>query len=199
MKPNQKIRSLILIVIMTVLSGCALTNEPVSLNYSPKLSGVKKVSSSRAFTVGKFKDERGVDPKLVTHKINLNGQEAAGMILAEKPIADILQKSVENALKKTGYRVKKNGLYSLNGNLLGLNMHWIEGFVHSDLQCNIQFEFILSDRMTGKELWEETYNGVGFYRGKTDDGAPIPMAFSRAADNLIYKILNDSDFIKMMR
>lgn len=194
----KKFILLVASAMLCLLSGCALTNESVNLNYSPNLTKLKKVSSSKTLDVGKFQDQRGTNPRLVMHKINLNEQEAQGMYLAEKPITSVLKNAINKALMKSGYNIAKNGRYVLSGNLLGLDMKPIEGFIHYKYKCNIQLEVILSDKVTRKELWEETYNGVGYFQSKTDQGEPISIAFSRAANDLVHKFLNDPGFRRIM-
>ena len=182
-----------------LLSGCALTNEQMVLNYKPNLSAIKKVNSSKRLVLAKFTDQRGVNPKALTHKINLNEQQAKGLYLAEKPIAEILRTSVDQGLKHAGYKVGKKGAYKLQGSLVALDFKWIEGWVNSTLYSNIQMEFTLVDAHSGKQVWDQMYNGSGKYFTGDNLGTPYKIAFRRAANNLITKFVNSNEFNAMMK
>jgi len=84
------------------LTGCAFSSGVVKLNYQ---APVDLPHGQGDVAVGKIADERGREPDLLMNKINGYGQKTSGAYLAEKPVAEIVEDSVREALSSAGYRV----------------------------------------------------------------------------------------------
>lgn len=187
-----------LLTALLLLSACALTDEAVQLNYQPNFRGISKIHGEHALTVGKFSNIRGVDPRLLSRKINLNQEETTGKYLAEKPVAAILRQAVIDSLKFAGYRVTENGKYILSAQLVDLQNKWYPGWFSSELRTNIQVEFSLVDARTGSQIWDQTFNGSAACQSGTDS-APYRTNFSKATNNLIFNLLNSPEFKKISK
>jgi hypothetical protein len=187
---------ILIYILVLFLSGCAFTTSQISLDYHP----AKTVAScsSKTITLGKFDDMRDDDPKLLAYKRNGFNAECSGKYLAERPIADILHDSFDEALKNANYRiVAKQSDFTLSGKITDITTELRQGLFVENLETSIKVSFKLVKNRTGNVVWTDIISG-----NSNIDTDPIYIvldewyrkSFNMAMDNLIKKLLTSSDF-----
>lgn len=190
---------IILAILVVVISGCALTDEQVPLNYVPKSYTNLGVHPSKTIFVNEVTDSRGEDPKLIAHKINEDYENATGTFLAEKSMSSILKNGLELSLKQAGYHLLKNSPYELNATLLSIHTYVDAGAFSCVQHMAIQMEFTLVDRKTDNEVWNQIFTGRGIYSSQENVDQPIRNLFVRATNNLFKQLLSDDSFRVVMK
>jgi len=181
------------------LVGCATTNEQVKLKYSPRLRHYPHASHAKTLSVNKFTDVRGGNPNLITHKINEDYQQASGMYLAEKSLADILTQGLKMTLTKAGYKLTKHGDYVLDSELLRVHTFYDSGLISYTDHFSLQVEFTLTNRKTGAQVWDKILTGYSKYSSSEHREHPLRIEFRRAVNDLFYKLLSDQGFKIVMK
>src|SRR5712671_684067 len=171
------------------LTGCAFSSGVVKLNYQ---APVDLPHGQGDVAVGKIADERGREPDLLMNKINGYGQKTSGAYLAEKPVAEIVEGSVREALSSAGYRVDNpNAPKLLKGRLMSLDFEPIASVFTVTLNTKLVVEFTVSDQQTQQILWKEFVTGLGSQKsGSMMSEDYIRPAFKLAMDDLLRKLVS---------
>lgn len=101
----MKIGTLVLLLALSLLSGCAFTVHETELDYGFSGEIPEVTVADQGVKVESVVDERPVsDPRMITHLKNLHGQTTSGGYAAELPISDIVSNGIREALNQAGYR-----------------------------------------------------------------------------------------------
>lgn len=143
---------------VTVLTnGCAFTKTTVKLDFKPHPTA-EKVSVDSLIGVETFKDSRGGDPYLLSHKGV--GMKTSGTFVTEKEVAAIVTDAIRETLASLNYKVVADaGDLTLSGDVLRLDSTPIMGFWSGQLDCTVQVSLKLSDSKTGNLVWSESFTG----------------------------------------
>jgi len=154
-------RLLLLLACSLLFSGCALTREPVTLNYNMNVPLAQSFleKPQEAITVGIIQDKRGMDdPRLIFHKQNLYHDTMGGGWLAEKPVASIVEDAVREALAAANYNIVSAAAeYQLYGMLQELRYETVMGFWQGELRTIMTVQLYLKDMRSGRVVWNETF------------------------------------------
>jgi hypothetical protein len=196
-------RAILLAVLPATLTGCAFSSGEIKLNYQPPsdLPGNHASAPHQSLSVGPITDERGVEPKLLMHKVNGYGQKTTGAYLAEQPVAEIVESSVRTALQTAGYQVTEQGNQKiLKGRLITLDFDVVAGFVSATLNTKLLVEFTLYDQATQQVVWKDTIIAHGTKRsGSMFSEDYIRPAFAQAMDDLIQKLVTTDAFNQALK
>ncbi len=175
------------------MTGCAFTSGVVKLNYQAPLDLPR---GQGEVAVGSIVDERGRQPDLLMNKMNAYGQKTSGAYLSEKPVAEILQDSIREALASSGYRVEnENSPKLLTGRLMTLDFEPIMGMFGATLNTRLIVEFSLLDQQTKQVVWREVVTGFGSQRSGSMFGEDyIRPAFKQAMDDMLRKLVGSDTF-----
>jgi len=175
------------------LTGCAFSSGVVKLDYQ---APVDLPHGQGDVTVGKIVDERGQEPDLLMHKINGYGQKTSGAYLAEKPVAEIIEDSVREALSSAGYRVDdQNAPRLIKGRLMSLDFEPITSVFTATLNAKLMVEFTVTDQQTQQNIWKEIVTGLGSQKSGSAFGEDyIRPAFKQAMDDLLRKLVSSDSF-----
>lgn len=191
MKKNFCIFYCIVIFCCLQISGCALTTTNLPLTYKPNISKVQEAPNRvHALKVAAFQDERGENPSLIMHKINMYNDEMSGTCMAERPIADIIHDAIVDSLQKKNYKVDADSNLVLSGELINLTFKPRMGFFTGSMLANLEMNFKLINKKSNHIVWTEIFKGSGV-SGSND---LIKDSFKLAVDDLIAKLLRSSEF-----
>lgn len=192
-------KTIIILSLVSFLSGCAMMSGTIDLGYQPTLYSIDSVkeASIRKISVKDIVDERNTDPQLLMHKINGYGMKTSGAYLADKPVAAMVQDALEAGLEAKGFIVtsEKENL-AVNGRLLELDFDVLSGFVTSTLKAKMMVELTLKDTRQDKILWKEIVIAHGEHKsGNVFAENYIRPAFQELMDDFIRKVVNNQSFL----
>ena len=160
----RTVRHLALIAFAAMLfSGCAETKESFPLNYTLNASIPASFASKpvKSIDVGKITDSRSVDePSLIITKDKGFVNRTASEYIAEKPIVEILEGAIDDALNKSNYSTdKQSPSYELYGNLVSLDLDTTSGLFSEEYRPKIMVKLYLKDTSNGQVVWNDIFIG----------------------------------------
>jgi hypothetical protein len=193
---SKCLSALLVVFLLTIVSGCAFTvnQTPLNYSYSGRLPAESDKASTKTLTLMDIKDARDVTtPKMIMHKINGHGFQTSGGWEAEKPIADIVRDALAEGIKQKGLTLAPKGDISLSGELLGYG-GWFKHPTpfHGVFKGRMTVKLQLRDETSKKILWRDTFVG----EATIDEGEYIKDGFTMALNDLVTKVVTDQFFLQ---
>jgi uncharacterized lipoprotein YajG len=191
MLSKRLVLSALVLLAASLLSGCAMTLNPVKVNYkfNPALGGYEKAKSQQGVQVAKVVDARTAsDPKFLFAKTNLNGDRTTGGYLAEEPVADIVARALREGLAAAGFGAGEQAAYEISARIEELDYAVKMGFWKGEMTGKLTVKVFLHDTASRELVANETFN----VRAKLPESEKIsPEAVFRVAvDRFVVDVLS---------
>lgn len=161
-------RPITLVVVLALLSGCAMTRSESNIEYKPKsLESLSASNSLRGAAIGQVivvdarRDPitRGpvTDGRVILNKRNGYGARTEGVYAAEKPLGQYVRDSFDESLAKVGVTKDKLSPLEIEVVLDGVDDPSFErGFFQAPaLFLTISARVSVKDTSTGKQVWRQ--------------------------------------------
>jgi hypothetical protein len=183
-----------------VVSGCAFTADQIVIDHHLS-SAIQPVmpDAKVSVTIGPIEDKRGVeDPNTIIHKRNLNGNVTSGTYRAEKPLSDIVQEALAQALPPAQASSHDRN-YKLYGKLLDFTYECIVGLTRGTINSKISVQLYLEDTATGRVVWSEAFGGRGQVKQFSGDEDAIAKMVSFAIDDLVSQVVTSKALLEHLQ
>lgn len=155
------------------LCACAFGDNALELGYTDAVAkpGVLSEAAPTAIDVTDVQDAREArkpvgkaataDPKrpmLVGYKRNGFGQNT-GNIVAEEPVADIVEAALETMLEANGHMVAEDAPLAMETTLRDFWFDYKTGLVSVEFVADVIADVVLRDRASGMVLFEDSFSG----------------------------------------
>jgi uncharacterized lipoprotein len=189
----QRVEGLIVTCMLTVGSGCVLTQERVKLSYVPQV-GVQRVERPNVSgVVVSVVDSRPTKDR-VSSKENAFGMKL-GAITSEEDVATLLQSAVEIELENRGFHLG-SGKALVNVELSRLENDFGQGFFSGDAMAEL-FMRVTVQEAASQVLYRKFIQGKGINSGiQLASGANAKIALDRALQDAVSKLFQDSQFLE---
>ncbi len=183
----SNLKAFTIILLGTLLSSCAFTNDNVKIDYTPSNFAVS-TSSSKAIQIAPLKDVRGVAPNLISYK-GVQGK-TGGQYLNDIEISQYLTDSLKNMFVKMGYNLNSSeSPIAITGEVLKFDSYCIMGFWSGSVEAAIQINLKLINNKTKAIIWNEVVSGNGKETGiQIDHWENRKIAIDRALEVLMRNI-----------
>lgn len=189
----SKAEILIVISVLSIGSGCALTQERVRLSYAPQV-GVQKIerASSSAVTVEVI-DSRTVKDR-VGSKHNAYGMEMAA-ISSEEDVPSLIKRSVETELENRGFHLRTSKAQVLV-ELVKFENDFKFGWLSADAVANLLMHVKVKEA-TGQVLYSKALEGKGLNSGaQILGGQNAKIALDAALKDAMATLFQDQLFLE---
>lgn len=197
----KTISKLVLMVgCVILLSGCALTNETVPLNYHLGDAGgniLKGESPAKISIV--VQDKRGVsNPRLIMHKRDGYNNQSSGGYLSKEPIHAVIKQALSSGLKQMGYKVSNNAQYTFDCQLLSVDDKYIVGLLETNMGLQMQLNVRVYSRKRHSIIWQNIIESHGAVNTEWPTTGVIRKAFNEALTNAIRQIQTSKTLVEAM-
>lgn len=195
---------IILIISVTLLTGCGQTDTTIDIQYSSELSG-ENIGEGNSLAVAEFLDK--------TNKTGVAGAKNAvgNVTMTYRPTTSI-GKSVRNtlatALEERGFKVDKIGLWDLNSENVDhlkntftmggkIKTFWAENRPNVDIGSRgfgeVKLYILVVNSKTGEQVWVGQVEG-GVTRSKMLGTVELEEMLNGAFSTAIDKLLSSIEF-----
>lgn len=154
----------IILILLTVLSGCALTDDTLKLRCNTTPTQGTKFQSIPDISVAKWTDARKVDdPKFVYFKNNNMGKTNGRLSSQDSTVADFTTEVVKKSLEQIGIKVVDNSQFVLSGRILSLDSSarigfWtvaVDSIMHGEVQLTKRGQLVSKTSFVDKGSAED--------------------------------------------
>ena len=181
----------ILLAMVFLASGCALTKDYVVLSYDPQVN-IEKIKEADTVKVKvEISDVRTIKDK-VSSKKNSYGMEMA-QIIAQNDVADTLKKAIEAELKNRGFELADGSvlvLAELNKYYNDFKTGFWSGRAVAEVVMNVQVKKPDKTILYSKMIAGENSHTVQLASGKN-----AKITLDSALKDAISKLFNDTPFM----
>jgi hypothetical protein len=182
-----------LILVCFFATGCAFTRTETKLNLTGTVNAPLKSNPRAGLELGEITDARSDSEKFVlAHKQNDYGK-TTGAYVTKGPVADILRNGLAAALDRNGFFAKPGG-YRLTGILESVEFTALTGVLKATVESKFTARFELIETKSGRILWHDTFSGRAKDKTAWGTSALVGELSSKAAEDLISKLLVDRSF-----
>ena len=192
----NKINKTFIVVISTllvipILSGCALTTSSVPLHYGLQ-NNVRKIKAARNVIVGVHVQDLRKN-KRVGNKKNGFGMVMAP-IYAKKNVADTVRNAIEKELQARGFRIGKKAIVFVNVGITKFYNNFNMGFISGSAVAKLNMTVIVKNKQ-GEQLFHRKIFATGENGGiMIASGSNAGVALNRALQNGVNILFNDPKF-----
>lgn len=188
---------LLVYVISTLLTGCALTTDHIDLVYVPQ-PGVSQLIDAASILVGvQVNDQRQDKSNRVSSKKNGYGMEMAP-ILANEDVTITIRRAIEQELQARGFVISNKALVSI---IVDLSRFWNDhkmGFFAGDAIADLNMSVIVKNN-NGNLLYNRTIQAQGIEPNtQLATGNNARAALNKALENGIKLLFEDRAFISSL-
>lgn len=188
---------LLVYVISTLLTGCALTTDHIDLVYVPQL-GVSQLIDAASILVGvQVNDQRQDKSNRVSSKKNGYGMEMAP-ILANEDVTITIRRAIEQELQARGFVISNKALVSI---IVDLSRFWNDhkmGFFAGDAIADLNMSVIVKNN-NGNLLYNRIIQAQGIEPNtQLATGNNARAALNKALENGIKLLFEDRAFISSL-
>ena len=150
---------------LLILTGCAMTQTEIPINYTPPSVPVDAKLTTQAISiqVNDFRDVRESadgDTKMIQHKTNGYGFKTSGAYMAQEPVALVVQKGFQEGLMQLGYKVNGDSpQFLLEGMLQSMHFDFLQGWASVTVKANMNVYLKLVNAQTKQVVWEDLVAG----------------------------------------
>ncbi len=194
---NIKLKSWVISILITALSGCAFTTDRIQLQYVPQ-TGVSSLPGANNVVVATKVSDLRADKTKVSSKKNGFGIETAP-IIATEDVTITLQRAIEQELQARGFSIDSNRTrvvisVDLTRFYNDHKMGFIAGDAIADLNMNVTVKSIEGKQIYKRQILaegSETYTQLA-------TGNNARLALNRALENGIKILFEDKLFIEAL-
>jgi uncharacterized lipoprotein YajG len=190
-KPGMA-RFTFILILLTFLSGCALTKEHITIDYTPQTNIEPIKGSEKVNLKVNINDSRSMRDK-VSYKKNTYGMEL-GEIISNNDIVGLVSESVKNELQNRGFNVS-GGDVEVNIELIKFYNDFKTGFFAGDASAEVIMGVQVKQK-NGNVTFNKTITGAYVEQDtQIATGNNAKKALEGALKDAVPKLVNDSKFI----
>lgn len=185
------------IIVVSSLSGCALTTEQIALNYNQQ-TGVAKIAGADNVSVNVEVADQRPDKSKVSCKKNGYGMEMAP-ITATEDVALTIRKAIEQELQSRGFKLNSDAaLVKITADLARFYNDHKMGFFSGDAIADLNMSVIVKSK-NGDQLYSKQIvaQGVEPYT-QLATGNNAKLALDRALENGMKVLFEDQAFLSAL-
>ncbi len=187
----MRLGSLIALLAVTALTGCALSEDKVALRYVPTSSATVIEAAKEVPINVEVVDGRTSNRTVISRKINGYGMEMAAIRSTQNP-AELVERALKQELRARGFAVGDAGL-AVTATLNEFFNQYEVGLLTGSAVANIKVDVAVGD--PNAPTFEQSFSA-----NKTDDafiadGANAKAALEAALGRLISQIMANSNFM----
>jgi len=185
-------RILLLIMSLTILSGCAITEDRIGIGYVGR-GNIEVVKGAENVTVQVTKaDKRTVFKDRLSVKKNGYGMEMA-KIVSTNDVSEVFRKAIEFELDNLGFKIGSDGKL-VKVELLRFYNDFKMGFFAGDAIADGRINVLVFSK-EGDILFSKTYEGGGIEKNiQLALGGNAKLALDKALVDIVTKVAGDKDF-----
>ncbi len=187
-------KSIMAAIVLSALSGCALSEDKVALRYLPVAhSSVVEAAKEVAIHLS-VEDGRTNNRTIISRKINGFGMEMAAIRATRNPV-DLVETALKQELRARGFNVGNTGL-SVTARLNEFYNQYEVGLITGSAISTVEVDVLVGDPDAPR--FEKN-----FIASQTDDafiadGDNAKAALEAALSQLISQIMANSDFMEAL-
>lgn len=191
---NRKILAFACCAAIASLSGCALTTEQISLNYTPQ-PNVAKIAGAGNVSVNVQVTDQRPDKSKVSSKKNGFGAEMAP-ITASEDVAVTVRKAIEQELQSRGFQLGSDmALVKIAADLTRFYNDHKMGFFAGDAVADLNMTVVVKSN-NGQQLYSKQIIAQGIERNtQLATGNNAKLALDRALENGMKMLFDDQAFL----
>lgn len=191
---NKKLLTFACCAAIASLSGCALTTEQISLNYTPQ-ANVTKIAGAENIPVNVQVTDQRPDKSKVSSKKNGFGAEMAP-ITASEDVAVTIRKAIEQELQSRGFRLGSDtALVKIAADITRFYNDHKMGFFAGDAVADLNMTVVVKSN-NGQQLYSKQIIAQGIERNtQLATGNNAKLALDRALENGMKQLFDDQAFL----
>jgi uncharacterized lipoprotein YajG len=181
---------LLLIAMLSLVTGCALVEDRVTMNYNPP-ANLAVIQNAQALPISvQAQDGRASNKDRISSKKNGYGMEMA-RIVAANDVVQLVRDAVEHELTSFGFPPGPGGLKA-SVDLQTFYNDFKIGFFSGDAVAEVAFNLIISNT-SGAMIYARSYKGVGMNRNVLlAQGREAQPALQEALTNAMQDMISDA-------
>lgn len=194
---NGKFTVLLYSVVLLGLTGCAFTEEQITLQHTPSKSAVS-VAGAKNVTVDVQVIDRRSEKTKVGSKKNGFGAETAP-IIATQEVAVTVRKAIEQELIARGFVISsEQALVQVSGSLIRFYNDHKMGFFAGDAVADLNMDVTVKSK-EGSVLYAKQVNVQGVEKNiQMLSGENARIALNRALENGMNVLFEDQAFVSAL-
>lgn len=177
----------------SLLTGCALTTDTISLSYAPQ-GNVSELSGAKNITVTIVVRDQRDNKNSVGAKKNGFGMDMAP-IIATNDVATLVKDAIETELTNRGFNLGTNNAISVVAELNKFYNDFKVGFWAGDAVAEVTMNILIKNQ-NGEIIYSKLVSGHGTVPNiQITSGNNARLALNAALKDALEKIFNDTDFI----
>ena len=184
----------LILVLLLLSSGCALTKEHITLDYAPQ-QNIDPIRGSEKINLEvNVKDSRKMKDK-VSYE-NAYGMELAE-IVSDKDVVELVRDSIKTELRNRGFNTNGNEA-QVNIGLINYFNDFKSGFFAGDASGEL-IMVVQVKRNNGNIIYDKIISGEYLEQDiQLATGKNAKLALEGALKDAISKLVNDTEFIKAL-
>ena len=187
---------LLLIVLVSSISGCALTTESIDIKYNPQLTITSIPAAKRVAVNVRVRDVR-LDKSKVSSKKNGYGMEMAPILANEKPEVTVSH-AIEQELILRGFQLTSDAQIHINAEIRRFYNEHTLGFFSGDAIADFDM-IVIGETKNGQQIYFKQIKTQGIEENtQLASGENAAIALNLALKNGIKMLFNDANFISAL-
>ncbi|HXE42185.1 MAG TPA: YajG family lipoprotein [Candidatus Baltobacteraceae bacterium] len=179
------------VLMIALLSGCALTEAKIPLAYQPQKSGHLTGAENVKVTVDLIDQRDSKDA--VGHKVNTYGMEMAA-IVATNDVAEVVKHAIEIELVNRGFNLTTNDAIHVEITLHKFKNEFKTGFWAGDAVAEITINILIRNT-DGHIAFAKLFSGQGKVPNiQLASGENARVALDNALENVMAQLFEDTSF-----
>jgi len=181
-------------IALTLLAGCALSEDRVALRYVPTTSSAS-VEAAKGLQINlDVVDARTTNRTVISRKINGYGMEMAAIRATRNP-TELVERALKQELRSRGFDVGNSGL-SVTAKLNEFYNQYEVGFFTGSAVSNVVVHILVGD--TVAPSFDKTFSANQTDEVVLADGANAKAALEAALGKVVSEVMANPDFMNAL-
>ncbi|AWZ00656.1 putative lipoprotein [Rhodobiaceae bacterium] len=187
-------RFILSMIALTLLAGCALSEDKVALRYVPTTSSAS-VEAAKGLQINlDVVDARTTNRTVISRKINGYGMEMAAIRATQNP-TELVERALKQELRSRGFDVGNSGL-SVTAKLNEFYNQYEVGFFTGSAVSNVVVHILVGD--TVEPSFDKTFSANQTDEVVLADGANAKAALEAALGKVVSEVMANPDFMNAL-
>ncbi|MCR9240922.1 MAG: YajG family lipoprotein [Rhodobiaceae bacterium] len=187
-------RFILSMIALTLLAGCALSEDKVALRYVPTTSSAS-VEAAKGLQINlDVVDARTTNRTVISRKINGYGMEMAAIRATQNP-TELVERALKQELRSRGFDVGNSGL-SVTAKLNEFYNQYEVGFFTGSAVSNVVVHILVGD--TVAPSFDKTFSANQTDEVVLADGANAKAALEAALGKVVSEVMANPDFMNAL-
>jgi len=190
------IRFPLLLLLVSLTAGCALTTDEVALNYQPLAPAVAVPGAQAVMVTVHYVEARSSNRDRVSVKKNGYGMEMAS-IISKQPISQYVKSTIEGELRERGFQIGVGNVF-VNVELDKFFNDFKIGFFSGDAVSEVTISCQVKNA-AGAILYARTVTGTADIPGvMLASGTNAKLSLDKAFPVAVSQLVTDPNFIQAL-